>query len=91
MAATPHCHPAPPCTWHILAVPKVHPKKSKQTLLNKRPPVDASRTGGHRHYAQKDPPSMHRAPGGTAIMLRLRPRVSRAPPWAARRGAKYAP
>ena len=52
VAAIPHCHPAPPRTWHNFAVPKVHPKKSKKTLLSKRPPVDALRTGGHRHCAQ---------------------------------------
>ena len=67
MAAIPHCHPAPPRTWHTLAIPKVLPQKSKKALLSKRPPVDALRTGGHRHWAQKDPPSMHRAPGALPL------------------------
>ena len=44
--------PGTPRTWHTLAIPKVLPQKSKQTLLNKRPPVVALRTGGHCHWDQ---------------------------------------
>ena len=58
-----------PRTWHNVAVPQVpmHTKKSAQKDL----PVDALRTGEAPPLGSaKDPPSMHRAPGGTAVRLK---------------------
>ena len=64
--------PTFPRTWHNVAVPQVpmHTNKYAQKAL----PVDASRTGEAPPLGStKDPPSMHCAPGGTAVMLK-RPR-----------------
>ena len=72
MAATPTpANPAPPRTWHIHAFPQVHPQKSKKNPAQKDLPVDALRTGEAPPLGSaKDPPSMHRAPGGTAVTLK---------------------